>query len=192
MISLENEGWSRINSRFAQCVVEVASPTSFDLEALISVLWKSRVKHHILWIRRQVLSLEECWFWTFSCPGGMRNIYQWGNKLWRNSWALSTESMPFCSLFFNLTLFLFFASSISKTHFLLQCRVPTIVPVVPSLLGVVNWGKQCLFLLDFTMARRTLCCDMTFYFSGKNLARWQTNEYSKRETCRVLICTRMV
>lgn len=62
--------------------------------------------------------------------------------------------MPICSLLFylgfSLSFFTLFASSISKIHFLLQCRVLTVIPVVSPLSGFSDHSTSpVLVLLPF-------------------------------------------
>ena len=50
----------------------------------------------------------------------------------------------------SLVLFTFFASSVRRVHFLLQCRVSTVISVASQLPGDSGQAKQCLFLFWLT------------------------------------------
>ena len=96
-----------------------------------------QIKHPFVLIRRQA-------YWSYIKNVGFDpsqvlavrgNAYQRGNRC-GNTRALSVQWMAVCSiLFLPLSLFAFFASSISGVLFLLQCRIFSVIPVIP-----VTWG----------------------------------------------------
>lgn len=149
----------RYHSAFTSGLATVQSKkqpleTKFDLETLISALWKGRVKQVVASMGFLLLTdlVERMkWFWSvLSGPCKREHVSAEGNRLWHSTRTLSSKlicvrSLMLCHGLLALALFAVFASFISGVLSLLHCRVSTVVKVVTPLPGDSDQGKQWLW-----------------------------------------------